>query len=190
MLCLSLLLVDLHRCALTQQRKLCVWALCHSKIMTQQSCVVIGVIFMYYFGIFLKKLDIVWNPISYRSVVTGVILEYSKKNHSCYRSVVIGVIFFLWTFFFFSIMRSDFYSLYIPQVYMQLTISICLIEYFHSLEMCRVIYIGQNKGVPNSFYIIAQSFQHKVKGELTNPNEVPFMLLTFHITLCTNIYQS
>ena len=87
-------------------------------------------------------------------------------------------------------MRSDFYSLYIPQVYMQLTISICLIEYFHSLEMCRVIYIGQNKGVPNSFYIIAQSFQHKVKGELTNPNEVPFMLLTFHITLCANIYQS
>ena len=83
-------------------------------------------------------------------------------------------------------MRSDFYSLYIPQV----TVSICMIEYFHSLEICRVIYIGQNKRVPNSFYIIAQSFQHKVKGELTNPNEVPFMLLTFHIILCANIYQS
>ena len=87
-------------------------------------------------------------------------------------------------------MRSDFYLLYILQVYMQLTVSICLIKYFHSLEMCRVIYIGQNKGVPNSFYIIAQSFQYKVKGELINPNEVPFMLLTFHITLCANIYQS
>ena len=73
---------------------------------------------------------------------------------------------------------------------MQLTVSICLIEYFYSLEMCRVIYIGQNKGVPSSFYIIAQSFQHKVKGELTNTNVVPFMLLTFHITLCANIYQS
>ena len=54
---------------------------------------------------------------------------------------------------------------------MQSTVSFCLIEYFHSLEMCRVIYIGQNKGIPNSFYIIAQSFQHKIKGELTNPNE-------------------
>ena len=73
---------------------------------------------------------------------------------------------------------------------MQLTVSICLIEYFYSLEMCRVIYIDQNKGVPSSFYIIAQSFQHKVKGELTNTNVVPFMLLTFRITLCANIYQS
>ena len=58
---------------------------------------------------------------------------------------------------------------------MQPTVSFCLIEYFHSLEMCRVIYIGQNKGVPNSFYIIAQSFQHKIKVELTNPNENAFM---------------
>ena len=58
---------------------------------------------------------------------------------------------------------------------MQLTVFICLIEYFYSLEMCRVIYIGQNKGVPSFFYIIAQSFQHKVKGELTNPNENAFM---------------
>ena len=57
---------------------------------------------------------------------------------------------------------------------MQLTVSICLIEYFHSLEMCRVIYIG-HKEVPNSFDIIAQSFQYKIKGELTNPNENAFM---------------
>ena len=41
--------------------------------------------------------------------------------------------------------------------------------------MCKVIYIGQNKKVPNSFYIIAQSFQHKIKVELTNPNENAFM---------------
>ena len=58
---------------------------------------------------------------------------------------------------------------------MQPTISFCLIEYFYSLEMCRVIYIGQNNGVPSSFYIIAQSFQPKIKGELTNPNENAFM---------------
>ena len=58
---------------------------------------------------------------------------------------------------------------------MQPIISFCLIEYFHSLEMCKVIYISQNKRVPNSFYIIVQSFQHKIKVELTNPNENAFM---------------
>ena len=134
-LCLSLLLVDLHRCALTQQRKLCIWTLCqlwHSKVVLLQEwflCIIL---------VYSKK---IWTLLEIRQV-TGVLLH--------------EWIFFWWTFFFFFWVnyRSDFYSLYIPQVYMQLTISICLIEYFYSLEMCRVIYIGQNKGFPAAFILL------------------------------------
>ena len=64
-LCLSLLLVDLHRtvfclsyCAFGGFTQVCIdtakkiMCLSFMSIMTQQSCVVTGVIFMYYFGIF------------------------------------------------------------------------------------------------------------------------------------------
>ena len=47
-------------------------------------------------------------------------------------------------------------------------------EYFHSLDMCGVIYRPRQSGSRLLLYY-AQSFQHQVKGELTNSNENAFM---------------
>ena len=88
-----------------------------------------------------------------------IILVYSKKIRHCFwNQLIIHYIF------------HKFICNPLP------TVSFCLIlgEYFHNLDMCSVIYRPKQSGSQLLLYY-AQSFQHQVKGELTNSNENAFM---------------
>ena len=136
------LLVDLHRCALTQQRKRD-WSLS----------------FMCYFGIFfLKKLDNAYGTNKCASSfclwpTASFCLDNAYGTNKLDNAYGLQHL-FVWTIFMEPINWT-----------MLMAYSIFLFDRLFSYFL----------KCASSFYIIAQYFEHEVKGELTNPNENAFM---------------